>query len=70
MHHNHKPHHKKMSIACVNHKGEDQPAHPLSLTSAFVVRWLDTLITLTLASQNHASEGLVRNPQELPIYVA
>ena len=27
-----------------NNKGGDQPAHPRSLTSAFVVRWLDSII--------------------------
>ena len=30
----------------VNSKGADQPGHPRSLISAFVVRWLDSVIPL------------------------
>ena len=33
-----------MSFA--NNKGADQPAHPRSLISAFVVRWLDSVMSL------------------------
>ena len=27
-----------------NNKGADQPAHPRSLSSAFIIRWLDSII--------------------------
>ena len=33
-----------------NKKGADQPAHPLSLISAFVVRCLDSMICLVSLS--------------------
>ena len=33
-------------IAYANNKGADQPAHPRSLISAFVVRWLDSAMSL------------------------
>ena len=33
-------------MSYANNKGADQPVHPRSLTSAFVVRCLDSIITL------------------------
>ena len=41
--------HEKMCLTCMsyaNNKGADQPAHPRSLISAFVVRCLDSIISL------------------------
>ena len=39
--------HEKMCLmSYVNNKGADQPAHPRSLISAFVVRCLDSIISL------------------------
>ena len=41
------PGHKKMCLmSYVNNKGADQPAHPLSLISAFVIHCLDSIISL------------------------
>ena len=41
------PGHEKMCLASyANNKGADQPAHPRSLISAFVVRCLDSIISL------------------------
>ena len=41
------PGHEKMCLMpYANNKGADQPAHPCSLISAFVVRWLDSIISL------------------------
>ena len=41
------PDHEKMCLmSYVNNKGADQPAHPHSLISAFVVRCLDSIISL------------------------
>ena len=41
------PGHEKMCLmSYANNKGADQPAHPRSLISAFVVRCLDSMITL------------------------
>ena len=41
------PDHEKMCLMLyVNNKGADQPAHPRSLISAFVVRCLDSIISL------------------------
>ena len=37
---------RKPVLAYANNKGADQPAHPRSLTSAFVVRCLDSMIHL------------------------
>ena len=43
----HEPGHEKMCLmSCANNKGADQPAHPRSLISAFVVRCLDNIISL------------------------
>ena len=41
------PGHEKMClVSYVNNKGADQPAHPRNLISAFVVRCLDSIISL------------------------
>ena len=41
------PGHEKMCfMSYANNKGADQPAHPRSLISAFVVRCLDSIISL------------------------
>ena len=41
------PGHEKMCLmSYANNKGADQPAHPRSLISAFVVRCLDGIISL------------------------
>ena len=41
------PGHAKMCLmAYVNNKGADQPAHPRSLISTFVVRCLDSIMPL------------------------
>ena len=42
-----KPGHEKMCLmSYANNKGADQPAHPCSLTSAFIVRCLDSVMSL------------------------
>ena len=41
----------KMSMPYANNKGADQPAHPLSLNSAFIVRCLDRIIPLVSISK-------------------
>ena len=38
-------------MAYANNKGVDQPAHPRSLISTFVVRFLDTIIPLFAISE-------------------
>ena len=43
------PGHAKMPYA--NNKGADQPAHPRSLISTFVVRCLDTMICILAVSK-------------------
>ena len=35
---------KKLSSGFANNTGADQPAHPRSLTSAFVIRFLDSIV--------------------------
>ena len=41
------PGHEKMCLmSYANNKGTDQPPHPCSLISAFVVRCLDSIISL------------------------
>ena len=41
------PGHEEMCLmSYANNKGADQPAHPRSLISAFVVRCLDSIISL------------------------
>ena len=43
----HEPGHEKMCLMSYAHnKDADQPAHPRSLISAFVVRCLDSIISL------------------------
>ena len=45
--HSIEPGHEKMCLmSYANNKGTDQPAHPRSLISAFVVRCLDSIISL------------------------
>ena len=39
-----------------NNKGADQPAHPRSLISAFVVRCLDSIITIFAKSRKGSSD--------------
>ena len=46
------PGHAKMCLMLyANNKGADQPAHPRSLISAFVVRSLDNIISLVSRSE-------------------
>ena len=42
---------KSVFLPCANNKGADQPAHPRSLISAFVVCCLDSIITLVSTSE-------------------
>ena len=43
----HEPGHEKMCLmSYANNNGADQPAHPRSLISAFIVRCLDSIISL------------------------
>ena len=42
---------RKPVMPYVNNKGADQPAHPHSLISAFVVRCLDSIIPLVSISE-------------------
>ena len=44
-------HEKTCLMSYANNKGADQPAHPRSLISAFVVRCLDSLISLVSISE-------------------
>ena len=45
--HKNEPSHEKMCLmSYANNKGADQPAHPHSLISAFVLRCLDSIISL------------------------
>ena len=39
-------HEKMFLMSYANNKGADQPAHPCSLISAFVVRCLDSIISV------------------------
>ena len=39
-------HEKTCLMSYANNKGADQPAHPRSLISAFIVRCLDSIISL------------------------
>ena len=41
----------KLIMPYANNKGADQPAHPCSLISAFVVRCLDSIIPLVSISE-------------------
>ena len=46
------PGHAKMCfMPCANNKGTDQPAHPRSLISTFVVRCLDSVICIVAISK-------------------
>ena len=46
------PGHENMCVmSYANNKGADQPVHPLSLISAFVVRFLDSIISLDLIAE-------------------
>ena len=46
------PGHEKMCLmSYANNKGTDQPAHPHRLISAFVVRSLDSIISLVSRSE-------------------
>ena len=48
-----KPGHEKMCLmSYANNKGADQPAHPRSPISAFVVRCLDSIISLDSIAEN------------------
>ena len=40
------PGHEKTYLPYANNKGADQPAHPRSLISIFVVRFLDSIIAV------------------------
>ena len=42
---------RKPVLAYANNKGADQPAHPRSLISAFVVRCLDSTIPLLATAE-------------------
>ena len=42
---------KKPVLPYANNKGADQPAHPRSLISIFVVRCLDSIISLVSISK-------------------
>ena len=47
-----KPRHEKTCLmAYANNKGIDQPVHPCSLISAFVVRYLDSIISVVAISE-------------------
>ena len=46
------PGHAKMCfMAYANNKGADQPAHPCSLISTFVVRCLDSMVCILALSE-------------------
>ena len=46
------PGHEKMCLmSYANNKGADQPAHPRSLISAFIIRCLDSIISLDSISE-------------------
>ena len=61
-------------MLCANNKSADQPAHPRSLISAFVVRCLDSIIPLVSISESSslylasvaAQAGLYRNWSQTP----
>ena len=46
MHYLYEQGHEKMCILYANNKGADQPVHPRSLISAFVIHCLDSIISL------------------------
>ena len=52
LHYKYEPGHEKMCLmSYANNKGADQPAHPRSLISTFVVRCLDSIISLDSTSE-------------------
>ena len=63
---------RKPVLPYANNKGADQPAHPRSLISAFVVRCLDSLIPLLainvaeITISSVEQEGLSFNWSETP----
>ena len=72
------PGHEKMCLMSYgNNKGADQPAHPRSLISAFVVRCLDSIISLdsiaeisrlklaSVASQAGLCLGWLETPEDI-----
>ena len=44
-------HEKNLFLPYANNKGADQPAHPRSLISTFVVRCLDSILSLVSISE-------------------
>ena len=48
-------HEKTCLMSYANNKGTDQHAHPHSLISAFVVRCLDSVMSLVSVTKIHAS---------------
>ena len=50
--HINEPGHEKMCLMLnANNKGADQPAHPRSLISAFIVRCLDSVMSLVCVTK-------------------
>ena len=49
-------HENTMSMPYANTKGTDQPAHPHSLNSVFVVRCLDSIAPLLAIAENSRPE--------------
>ena len=48
----HEPGHEKMCLmSYANNKGTDQPAHPRSLISTFVLHCLDSIISLVSVAE-------------------
>ena len=43
---------RKTVLAYANNRGTDQPAHPRSLISAFVVHCMDSIIPLLAVAEN------------------
>ena len=61
------PGHEKMCLmAYANNKGADQPAHARSLISAFVVRSLDSIISLDSTATVAVRDGLCLAWSETP----
>ena len=59
------PGHEKMCLmSYANNKGADQPAHPRSLISAFVVRCLDSVIHVSLVSVTKISSLMLASVAE------
>ena len=53
-------HNKNCLMACANNKGADQPAHPRSLISTFIDRFLDIIIPVVsqVARSNARQPGM------------